>query len=150
MPSPLLPQESSAVEREKREVEELISKVREAKDEVRNKLIALGACSDELRQHVRRNPTDMSGAIGMFAMAHMRFANAAVQGIQRTSGVSRLVDRAKAEHDDTVRAEEDRLKRDVDRKAREKVQKQVERLTFPAVDEEDALDELYGKVESDA
>lgn len=150
MPNSLPSPESSAAEREQREVEELISKVREAKDEARNKLLTLGACAEELRQRVRRNPTDMSGPIGMFAMVHMRFANAAVQGIQRTSGVNRLVERAKAEHEDLVRVEEDRLKRDIARKAREKAQKQVESLTFPAVGEEDALDELYGEVNTDA
>lgn len=157
MPSPSTPESSAAkrveheaalAEREEREVEALIQKVREAKSEVMEKLLALGTCADALRQHGRRNHTDMSGALIMFATAHMRIAGAAIQGIRRTGPVDRVVDRAKSERTEAIRFEEERLVRENARKAREKAQRQVDRLTFPV--DNDAIDELYGEVDSDA
>ncbi len=148
MPSSLPIPETSVNERQEREVEELIQKIREAKSEAMEKLLALGTCAEALRQHVRRNPTDMSSALIMFATAHMRIAGASIQGIRRTGPIDRVVDRAKSDRIEDIRLEEERLKRENSRKAREKAQQQVDRLTFPV--DNDAIDELYGEVDSDA
>jgi hypothetical protein len=140
--------EADRVERQEREVEELIQKVREAKSEALEKLLTLGTCAEALRQHARRNSTDMSGALVMFATAHMRIAGAATQGIQRTGSIDRLIDRAKSDRIEEIRFEEERLVRENTRNAREKARQQVDRLTFPV--DNDAIDELYGEVDSDA
>jgi hypothetical protein len=142
MPNLQIPQESNN-EREEREVEELVQKVKEAKEEALEKLMALGTHAESLRQRVRRVASEMASPLVLYATANMRFAGAAVQGLRRTSGVDRIVERAKTNREENIRIEEERLKRDIARKAEKKAHQKVEQYTFPV--DPGAVDELYGE-----
>lgn len=131
-----------------REVEDLLQRVRDARSEVVDKLRVLINCSESLKQSCRRNPTDLTSSLTLFASAHMRLARAALQGVSRVGLIERVVDRTKLEKVEAQRFEEERLARELARKSQVTAQKQVDRLTFPM--DVDAIDELFGEVDSDA
>jgi hypothetical protein len=131
-----------AEEANNREVESLIGRIKEARQEVETALTRLTYLSDELRSRARRAPENSSSLV-VYANAHVRFAGAASQGMRRTASMDRLLDRAKAEKEETQRREA------LERKWAEsrRVQKQVDRLILPT---DDAFSELYGEVVNNA
>lgn len=138
----------SATLRDEREVEDLLQKIREARSEVVEKLTNLNTYAEALKQQCRRKPNELATPLIMFATAHMRLARATLQGVSRATLIERVVDRGKQELVEAQRFEEDRLKRELAREARDKAHKQVDRLTFPV--DVDAIDELFGEVDSNA
>jgi hypothetical protein len=131
-----------AEEANSREVEALIGRIKEARQEVETALMRLTHLSDELRSRARRSPENSSGLV-VFANAHVRFAGAATQGMKRTASMDRMLERAKAEKEETQRREAQERAWAESRR----VQKQVDRLVLPT---DDAFDELYGEVVNNA
>lgn len=132
-----------AAEANEREVEALIGRIKEARQEVETSLTKLVALSEEMRARARRTPAEGSSSLVVFANAHLRFAGAARQGVTRTASMDRVLERAKSEKEELQRREAYERQRAEARKA----QKQVERLVLPT---DDAFEELYGEVVDNA
>lgn len=140
--NPLEALRKRAEEANSRDVETLIEQIKEARRDVESSLAKLTHLADEMRSRARRNP-ESSSSLVVFANAHLRFAMAASQGMKRTSSMDRVIDRAKAEKEEIQRRDAQDRKWSASRKA----QKQVERAILPT---DDAFDELYGEVVTDA
>lgn len=138
-PSPLEALRRRAEEANEREVETLITQIKEARQEVSAALSKLVSLSDDMRQRARRSPGEGSSSLVTFANAHLRFAGAARQGMTRTASMDRVLERAKVEKEEAQRREIQERQWAEARKA----QKQVERLVLPT---DDAFEELYGEV----
>jgi hypothetical protein len=126
-------------EANEKEVQSLISQIKESRQEIETNLAKLGGLADELRTRSRRIANDSSASHVIFATAHLRFAGAAAQGIKRTVAMDRMLDRAQAGIEEARRREEQETRWRAERAARKK----VEELVQP---NEDAFDELYGEV----
>lgn len=140
--NPLEALRKRAEEANGREVETLIEQIKEARREVEAGLAKLTHLADEMRGRARRTP-ESSPSLVVFANAHLRFAGAATQGMKRTASMDRVIDRAKAEKEESERRDAQERKWAATRKA----QKQVERLVLPA---DDGFEELYGEVVTNA
>lgn len=129
----------SREETNSREIEGLITQMKEAQQEVDTALSKLAYLSGELRGRAQRHPTESSHSYLVYANAHLRFAGAATQGMKRTAATSRILDRAKAEQEEQKRRKQLDLER---AEAREK-QEELRRLAAPT---EDDFSQLYGEV----
>jgi hypothetical protein len=126
-----------------REVEGLITRIKEAREEVNAALAKLAYLSDEMRSRARRTPGDGTSSLVTFANAHARFAGAAKQGMSRTASMDRIIEKAKAEKEEATRRDIQERKWAEARRA----QKQVDRLVLPT---DDAFDEVFGEVVNNA
>lgn len=103
----------------------------------------LQEASLELRSVCRRNYDEASSSYLIFANSHIRLAGALSQGIRRTASMDRVLANAAREREDAkVREEEFRRQQQV-----RDHQKLVQKLQLPT---EDAFDELFGEIVTDA
>jgi len=129
----------SREETNSREIEGLITQMKEAQQEVDTALSKLAYLSGELRGRAQRHPTESSHSYLVYANAHLRFAGAATQGMKRTAATSRILDRAKADQEEQKR----RVQLDKEREEAREKQKELRRLAAPT---EDDFSQLYGEV----
>lgn len=125
------------------EIERLLTLVRESKAKIIESLRELSLRSEELRKYCRSNSNDMTAALLTYSSAHIRVAKATASGLERTSSVERLVDRASQEVLEQKRFEEEAKLREAKKKGPESIaSSEGSSLLIPF--ELDAIDELFG------
>ena len=124
---------------QEQQLDALVVQIKEARGEMETVVTRLAQLTDQLRQHVRRNPTDSTSRYLVFATAHQRFAGALGAGLRRTASMDRLLDRAKEEQREAREREAERERRQETRDH----QRLVDRLTLPT---DDDFWEVYGDV----
>lgn len=121
----------------------IIVRIHKARQDCEDAALRMHEAASELRDISRRNFDESSGAYINFASAHLRLAGAMVQGSKRTASMDRLLKNARREQEEArVREEDHRRQQEV--RAHEKL---VHNLGLPS---DDAFDELYGEIVTDA
>lgn len=128
--------------KDEKESEELVQQIQSARKEVEDASLRLQELASTLRSKTRRNPEGSNGYL-LFANAHIRLAGALHQGTRRTASVDRVIRIAQVEQEEVRRREahEEQARKVQDNR------RQIAKLSLPS---EDAFDELYGEVVTDA
>lgn len=127
----------SIEERHEKEAKEILSQIDETRKSLEQGIAKLAEQSGRLRTHALRQRNDLTPGYLAFSSAYQRICGALSQGLKRTASMSRVLDTAKANQEESRLREADEEKR---RQARAQA-RQIERLSLPTSDD---FDLVYG------
>lgn len=120
-----------------------VEQLKKARKDAEEAVSRLAEKASALRDLSRRNPDEASRSLTAYANAHIRTAGAILQGTRKASTLDRLVVQAKEEQKQSQALEAQRRRqREVQSHAT-----YIRRLELPA---DDAFEEIYGEILSDA
>jgi hypothetical protein len=120
------------------DIQVLVDQVVEARSDINDKLKDFQALVETLRKAVRKDRGESFSSYMVFVNAHSRLSAALSSGIQRTSSMDRILDRALKEA-----VEEKTRREEAQRKAAERREEQA-RSWLPPADPD--FEELFGEV----
>lgn len=140
-----LAQEKADSARQERDqiLDAAVDQLKRARKDAEDAVARLAEKASALRELSRRSPDDASRSYTAYANAHIRTAGAILQGTKKAASLDRLVVQAK-EQQEQIRALEERQRRQREVQAHATY---IRRLELPA---DDAFEEIYGEILSDA
>ena len=126
------------------EIQTLVGQIVEARSTINEKLTDLQTLVESLRKVVRRERGDAFSSYMVFVNSHSRLAAALSSGIQRTSAMDRVLDRALGEIAEEKSRRDEELRKAEERRLKREEQQRSSRSWLPPEDPD--FEELFGEV----